>query len=239
MEADFPGGLETLRNKVEASLSQTYAEAGLRAFDFKVEVRPAMLSEDLKSFWGGYGIEFKLIEEAKYKQFADNLEALRRNAINLGKGTKFLIDVSRFEHLPERVEREFHGYIVFVYSTAMILAEKLRALCQQMKEYGPIVKRERAGSSRARDFIDIYLVATKGGVDITTAENRTLLENVFKAKRVPLHFLRFLPQYKAFHEASFDAVKDTLKGGHALQDFDLYFSFVTELIGKLQPLGNT
>ncbi len=32
MKADFPGGLESLRNKVEASLTQTYAEAGFHAF---------------------------------------------------------------------------------------------------------------------------------------------------------------------------------------------------------------
>lgn len=234
MQADFPGGLEALRTKVQLSLTQTYAEAGLRAFDFKVEDRPATISENLKPFWGGYGIEFKLIEEAKYKTFSEDLEALRRNAIDLGKGTKFLIDVSRFEHLGDRVERDFHGYVVFVYSPEMILAEKLRALCQQMKEYGPIVNRERPGASRARDFVDIYLIATQGGVDMTIAKNRNLLENVFKAKRVPLDFLNLLPQYKAFHEASFDSVKDTLKSGHELHGFDFYFSFVVDLINKLE-----
>lgn len=238
MRADFPGGLDAFRGKVEASLGQTYAEAGLKAFDFKVEDRPAMLSEELKSFWGGYGIEFKLIEESKYKELSGDLEALRRNAIDLGKGTKFLIDVSRFEHLGERVERQFHGYVVFVYSPEMILAEKLRALCQQMREYGPIVKRDRVGSSRARDFVDIYLIATDGGVDMTLAQNRALLESVFKAKRVPLHFLKLLPQYKALHEASFGAVKDTLKRGHRLREFDFYFSFVTDLIDRLEPSGD-
>jgi hypothetical protein len=70
------------------------------------------------------------------------------------------------------------------------------------------------------------------------AQNRVLLENVFKAKRVPLHFLRLLPQYKALHEASFDAVKDTLKSGHTLREFDFYFSFVADLIDKLQPSGD-
>ena len=95
MQGDFPGGREAFRDKVQASLTQTYAEAGLRAFDFKVEDRPENIRESLKSFWGGYNIDFKLIEEAKYKQFSDDLEALRRNAIDLGKGSQFLIDVSR------------------------------------------------------------------------------------------------------------------------------------------------
>lgn len=238
MQADFPGGVAAFRERVQASLGQTYAEAGFRAFDFSVEERPEKISEDLKSFWGGYSIEFKLIEEAKYKQFSGDPDALRQNAINLGKGTKFLIDVSRFEHLTGRVERDFHGYVVFVYSPAMILAEKLRALCQQMKEYGPIIKRAREGTSRARDFVDIHLVATEAGVDMTTAENRALLASVFRAKRVPMSFLNLLPEYKAFHEASFGAVKDTLKAGIALNDFDFYFSFVTGLVKKLQPLGD-
>jgi hypothetical protein len=238
MQADFPGGLDAFRAKVQASLSQTYGDAGLRVFDFKVEDRPETISEDLRSFWGGYDIEFKLIEDVQYKKYSGDIDALRQNAINLGKGTKFLIDVSRFEHLPGRIERELHGYIVFVYSPEMILAEKLRALCQQMKEYGPIVKRGRTGSSRARDFIDIYLIATDGGVDMTTDENLALLESVFKAKRVPLNFLDYLPEYKAFHEASFDAVRATLKSGHELHEFDFYFSFVLGLIGKLQAAGN-
>jgi predicted nucleotidyltransferase component of viral defense system len=238
MQADFPGGLEAFRDKVQASLSQTYAEAGFRAFDFKVEDRPPMISESLKSFWGGYVIEFKLIEEEEFEKYSDDLEALRRNAIDLGEGTKFLIDVSRFEHIPDRVERDLHGYAVFVYSAEMILAEKLRALCQQMKEYGPIVKRDRPGTSRARDFIDIYLIATEGGVDMTLDKNRRLLENVFDAKRVPLGSLDRLPQYKAFHEASFDSVKDTLKSGHKLHKFDFYFDFVIDLVGKLKTSRN-
>lgn len=238
MQADFPGGLEAFRARVEASLTQTYAEEGLHAFDFKITDEPEGLTDDLKSFWGGYFIEFKLIEVEKARELGGDVEAMRRQAINLGKGLKFMIEVSRFEFLAGRERRDFYGYQVFVYSPAMILAEKLRALCQQMAEYGPIVKRGRAGSSRARDFIDIYLLATEAGVDITTPENRALLKSVFDAKHVPQEFLQLLPNYKAFHEASFPAVRETLKGGAQLREFDFYFAFVLDLAAKLQPTGN-
>lgn len=238
MQADFPGGIEAFRTRVEASLTRTYAEAGLHAFDFRIEPEPEQVSEELRAFWGGYGIEFKLIDRDQVRELGDDLEAMRRNALSLGKGRKFLIDVSRFEYLDGRQRIDFHGYQVLVYSPAMILAEKLRALCQQMSEYGPIVKRGREASSRARDFVDIHLLATEAGVDMTTAENRALLRKVFDAKHVPLEFLRLLPNYRALHEASFPAVLQTLKAGGALREFGFYFGFVLELAAKLQPPGD-
>ncbi len=237
MQGDFPGGPDAFRAKVEASLTRTYGEAGLHAFDFKVADKPDDLSEDLKAFWGGYDIDFKLIETERVAELGQDLETLRRQAINLGLGPKFLIDVSRHEFVEGRESHDLQGYRVFVYSPAMILAEKLRALCQQMTEYGPIVKRSREAASRARDFVDIHQLA-KAGVDMTTPEHRTLLQNVFDAKHVPLEFLQLLPNYRSFHAASFPAVKETLKGGADLADFDVYFDFVLDLIAKLQPLGD-
>ena len=238
MQSDFPGGLEPFRVRIEASLTRTYAEEGLHAFDFKVTDKPEGLTEDLKSFWGGYFIEFKLVEREKARELNGDVEAMRRQAINLGKGLKFMIDVSRFEFLDGRERHEFQGYKVLVYSPAMILAEKLRALCQQMAEYGPVVKRGRTGASRARDFVDVYLLATDASVDMTTLENRALISNMFRAKHVPLELLKKLPDYKAFHEASFPAVLETLKGGRKLREFDFYFGFVVDLVAKLQPLGD-
>jgi hypothetical protein len=238
MPGDFPGGLDAFRARAEATLTRTYSEAGLHAFDFKVCDEPEDLSPELKSFWGGYYIEFKLLEATRASGLEGDIEAMRREAIDLGKGRRFMIDVSRFEFLGAPESRDLHGYRVFVYTPAMILAEKLRALCQQMTEYGPIVKRGRPGTSRARDFVDIHLLATNAGVDMLSDENRALLKNVFEAKHVPLGFLQLLPNYRALHAASFPAVRTTLKGGAELAEFDVYFEFVLELIAKLQPLGD-
>lgn len=241
MQGDFPEGLDAFAKRVEASLLRAYAEEGLRAFDFKVQERPRNLqagSAQLKNFWGGYAIEFKLIHKALFEQNAGNIEGLRKYAIDLGEGPKFLIDVSCYEFLDGKVEHNFQGYSVFVYSPAMILAEKLRALCQQLPEYGPIIERNRPGSSRARDFIDIYILATAANVDMRTDDHRRLLANVFKAKHVPLNFLELIEAQKAFHAASFNAVKDSFKVGIPIKPFDLYFGFVIDLIASLQPFGD-
>lgn len=238
MARDFPGGIEPFRQLVEAALMRTYADAGLHAFDFKVESRPERLSEDLRAFWGGYGVEFKLLPKEKVAALT-SLEDRRRQALNLGQGTRFLIDVSAFEYLDSKVERELGGYQVFVYSLPMIVAEKLRALCQQLPDYAPIVKRSgRPGSPRAKDFIDIHLLVARCGVDVATPENLELLCRVFEAKRVPLPFLRQIRDTRAFHAAGFDALRDTIRPGEHLEPFDTYFDFVVALIGRLEAAGH-
>jgi Nucleotidyl transferase AbiEii toxin, Type IV TA system len=234
MAADFPGGASEFRRRAETSLTKTYADEGLYAFDFKIEERPAMISEDLKSFWGGYSIEFKLIASERHQAIGSDPDSLRRAAINLGKGTKFLIDVSRFEFIEGKVGVDFQGYHIFVYSTAMLLAEKLRAICQQMPEYNSIIKRNRPGASRARDFVDIYLLTTDGEVDMELEENRQLLQGVFAAKRVPIQYLENISDYRDFHGASFEAVRATIKSGRTLQPFAFYFDFVVGLAARLK-----
>lgn len=233
---EFPGGPEWLKGKVQAALVKTYRDEKIHAFDFRVEKKPGQLSDDLKGFWGGYQIEFKLIPAEKYERLRNDLEALRRNAINLGQGTKFSIDVSCFEFLAGKVPHEIDGYQVFVYSPEMIVIEKLRAICQQMEAYSPIVKRGRAVASRARDFVDIHLVVTEFHIDLASARNKELLANIFNAKRVPVSFMDEIASTKALHEASFQAVRDTVKSGQSLQSFDFYFDFVLDQVAKLQPL---
>jgi hypothetical protein len=41
---------------------------------------PQGVTPDLAHFWGGYKVEFKLIERAKFDADARDLEALRRRA---------------------------------------------------------------------------------------------------------------------------------------------------------------
>jgi hypothetical protein len=121
----------------------------------------------------------------------------------------------------------------------MIVCEKLRAICQQMREYGPVVKRtNRTGSSRARDFIDIYTLMSVRNFDLTTEQNRELLAQVFAAKRVKLSLLRKVGEYREFHRTSYNSVVDTVKAGVTLKDFDFYVNFVLGLIEQLEPLGD-
>ena len=90
---------------------------------------------------------------------------------------KFTIDISRYEYT-EGKDQDLSGYRIFVYSPEMMVAEKLRAICQQMSEYGPVVKRNRAGGARARQFLDIHTLIVERRLEMTSQKNRELLGHI-------------------------------------------------------------
>src|SRR5262245_44596237 len=51
-----------LRDRIEKALGGTFRPEGYQVFDVKLEEQPQGLMADLEDFWGGYSIEFKLIE---------------------------------------------------------------------------------------------------------------------------------------------------------------------------------
>ncbi len=236
MAGDMPGGAQELSSRAEKALLEVFKENNLQVFDFKLTERPPDITEDMKEFSGGYGIEFKLIPTDVYEVHQAKVEELRKRAINLGQGTKFLIDISRAEITDEKQTFDFEGYRIYVYSPEMIVCEKLRAICQQMPEYGAVVRRNRAGASRARDFVDIEVLVRKFGIDVSNGQVKNLLIRMFAAKKVPLKFLRSIRNYKEFHAQSFPVVKDTIIPGVKLEAFDYYFEFVCDLVERLEPL---
>ena len=139
MAGDFDKGRGAINELVETLLRRTFREAQLEIFDVKLEEVPEGLTEDLADFWGGYGVEFKVVERTKYDELSGDLQALRRNAMRLGKGqsTKFSIDISKYEYIEGKEPQELSGFRIFVYSPEMMVCEKLRAICQQMPAYGP------------------------------------------------------------------------------------------------------
>jgi predicted nucleotidyltransferase component of viral defense system len=238
MQGDFQDETEreAIRRRVEKTLTQTFREAGYEVFDVKMEDEPEGLTADLADFWGGYGVEFKLIEKEKYDQLAGNVERLRRNALqfNPGASVKFTIDISKFEYTTGKEPQNLDGYRIYVYSPEMMVCEKLRAICQQMVEYGSVVKRNRTGGARARDFLDIYTIVVERRLDMCSDENRELLSHVFEAKRVPLSLLDLFPNYREFHRRDFPAVQATVKPGLKINDFDFYFDFVANLATRIR-----
>src|SRR5262249_24515335 len=132
MEGDFaPHEVPDLNKRIERALKDTFRPEGFEVFDVKLEIRPPTLTVDLQDFWGGYGVEFKLIESDRYKELGEDIDALRRNAVPLGQGTKFSIEISKYEYTAGKVQFDLDGYAVFVYTPEMIVCEKLRAICQQ------------------------------------------------------------------------------------------------------------
>lgn len=161
---------EWLFNKVSHVLRITFAEAGFVAFDIRVRAVPPQISEDMKAFWGGYKVEFKLIDQKRFDELAGNMEKLRRCAAAVGRrgSTVFCIDISKHEYCGEKQPHSIDGFQVFGYSHEMLVCEKIRAICQQMPEYIRVVGGRPA--SRARDFIDIYVVSEQRELDFGSSQ---------------------------------------------------------------------
>jgi hypothetical protein len=239
LKQDFDENLEAVHARILKTLSETFRANGFEVFDFKMIEKPKTLTADMRDFWGGYGVEFKLATAEVHAKHSVDLEELRKRAINLGLGTKFLIDISRFEYVEDKQDVDFDGTLIYVYSPLMIVCEKLRAICQQMTEYTPVIKRGHDGSARLKDFVDIF-VLTKGiELDLTGEQMQRILTAMFEAKKVPLLFLGLIPNYYVFHLAGFPSVADTVSPDFDLKEFDVYFNYVLELVDHLKPVWHS
>ncbi len=52
---------------------------------------------------------------------------------------------------------------------------------------------------RPRDFYDIYNLSESFKLDYSTAENKILLNDIFKAKKVPLTYICSISEFYDFH----------------------------------------
>lgn len=233
-----PEELKTLPARFETLLQSTFEAEGYKVFDVRFSERPLTEATQLLDFWGGYKIEFKVINASVFERYGENMQALRNRAADLGKGGKksFEIEISKFEYTGQKQEEELEGYTIFVYTPAMIVCEKLRAICQQMPDYAPIVLRNRDSAARARDFFDIYIVMELFKIDLATDENKELLRLIFGAKRVPIDFLSHIHEFREFHRTGYESVAATVKAGTELNEFDFYFDYVIEKVGALESL---
>jgi len=238
MKHDFIGGVDEFRARVERGLQRTFRPEGYEVFDVKMQEKPDAISDDMKDFWGGYGVEFKITTRELFEANKDNIIDLRKHAIKIGQGQKFLIDISRFEYTDCKEEVDLDGYRIYVYTAEMIVCEKLRAICQQLPEYGEIIRRSYKGKARARDFLDIVVLVDARGIDLTIESNLHLIGEMFKAKRVPLAYLAKIKEQRDFHKADFASVLATVKPGQELEDFDYYFDRVLDLVNRLETLWN-
>jgi Nucleotidyl transferase AbiEii toxin, Type IV TA system len=215
------------------TLKREFSAIDYVVFDEKFEIRPAKSTRDQPEWWGGYTVEFKLIQKAVYEEFRGDIGAVRRRAEELGplQRRKYTIDISRHEFCEGKVKREVDDYVIYAYSLEMIAAEKLRAICQQMPEYSF----GRTKKPRARDFYDIHQVIKEHGIDLMTEDNRSMIAAIFAAKEVPLSLLGQIRKYRGFHLPDWPSVEASISGVH--DDFDTCFDFVVSLAEKLEALG--
>jgi predicted nucleotidyltransferase component of viral defense system len=217
IENDFENPAEAAQ-RLAAALSRRFASVGMVVVDFSFSPRPFTPREGAPR-WGGYLAEFKLLEEARYKQIGDDKQARGRESMVIGPGQqrKFTIDLSKFEYTHGNIIREIDSFDVRVYTPEMIALEKLRAICQQMPEYSP----NRTPSARARDFFDIYQIHAITGLRIGSQENKKLLRHIFAAKDVPLDFLQLIAAQREFHRPDWDSVRLSINNDN-LKEFDFY-----------------
>ncbi len=241
MDGEFEEDLNAIKDRIEKALQITFRAEGFEVFDINFTVRPPehILSHEMAAFWGGYRVEFKIIESEKYEQFSANLGDLQVRAveINLPLSTKkvFKIDISKYEYCIPKQSYELDDYTIYAYTPEMIVIEKLRAICQQMPEYAETVK-SLSRSARARDFFDIYMIAEHFKIYLTTSQNIELINNIFNAKKVPVALIGKIADYREYHRPDFTSVQSTVRADTDLKDFDFYFDYVLEICQQLKIL---
>lgn len=230
MEREFPEKDFTRLTRVFGGLlNDEFSRVGIVAYDVKFTKKPktGTIPE-----WRGYLLEFKLIEKELFDKFGDDIDAIRRNSIKVnGQSTRYTVDISSYEYVEDAVNREIDGLILKVYTPEMILVEKIRALCQSMKQYKEIVFSAKQ-KERARDLYDIWMIRNHFKELKLTPE---LFQHIFAAKRVPLNFLNYFEELREQNRENWEVVRQTIHSDEELKDYDYYFDYVKELIAPFTP----
>jgi hypothetical protein len=228
--------LGRLESKVLQALETTFLDYGYVVFDFKLSEEPPKLSKDMKDFWGGYRIQFKLIEAARLHSIGGDLVERRKYAAVVGEkgSTVFRVDISKHEFCDDKQLFRIDDHSVYGYSPELFVAEKLRAICQQMDEYVQIVHLHPR--PRARDFVDIQIITEHYGIDFAREDFHEIIRRTFGIKKVPLTLIGRIRDSKEQHEVDFAAVQATVHPDFDLEDFDYYFDFVCRKCEELEPL---
>jgi hypothetical protein len=232
--------INAFRATIEKALQNWFSPKGYTVFDVTLVEEPHDLTEDSRNFWGGYKVEFKIIDAEAYRKHSANVRKLHMAAETVidENGKKFPIDISKHEYVDEKAAEIVDDFTVYAYSPQMFVSEKLRAICQQMPEYAKQMKKHRV--PRGRDFLDIHTVIEHFSVDFSKADFHRTVQSVFGAKRVDLALLSKIPDRatREFHRPAFVSIEATVPPAFELQSFDFYFDYVAKKITDLEPLWN-
>lgn len=225
--------LEEIRQRIEKQFLKIFEPTIYYPFDINIEERPANATDD--NIMSGYLINLKLIERKKFIKYNGDLEKLRREALPIANNkATFAIEISKHEFCKPKELKEIDGHKVYVYSPILIVFEKLRAICQKMKEYQALRGFIRNDEPRSRDFYDIELVNENlAHINFKDPENRQTLKLVFDAKKVPLEFLGKIKDKYEIHKDDFKNIKSTETSKGIIAAYQYYFDYVLNIIDEL------
>lgn len=228
---------ESFRQTIEKALQRWFASKGFVVFDVKLREEPHNLTEEFRSFWGGYKVEFKIIDRKLRDDCGGDEEKMRTVAMEMADGTRrFPVEISKHEYVETKVDELIDDLVVYAYSPEMLVAEKLRAICQQMPEYASFVRNHP--HPRARDFLDIHTVVEHFAIDFRGGAFQETVSRVFAVKRVALRLISALSEeaVREFHRPDFASLAPTIRPGFDLQEYDFYYDYVVDKCKWLEPL---
>ncbi|MEJ5148846.1 nucleotidyl transferase AbiEii/AbiGii toxin family protein [Sphingobacterium sp. MYb388] len=227
IEDDFED-FEEVKLLLIHSLETELSSEGYKIIDFAFDFKPH--KGNVQPFWGGYNISFKVIDLNTFNEIGQDLEVARRAHVfrlnEKNNSSKFEIEISRseyFEGCTKQHEIEDEAKIL-VYLPELLVAEKVRALCQSLPYYRTeILGNERSiTKARSRDLYDIDIILSSFNIDINSPEFISILKKVFDIKKVPYEYVKKMDDIKDILKNDFESVKMTITDPD-VKDFDHYY----------------
>lgn len=214
--------------KIKDTLYAEFLNNELYLFDFVFVKKPKVRAEGTPDFWGGWQVEFKLIEISKKLK---KIEDQRREALIPSgcQSSKMTIDISEYEYCNSIEPFKLKTVEIKTYSRTLIVLEKIRAICQQHPTY--ILKEN---DSRARDFYDIEKLWQKVLKDKNQGpfidDCKKHIDHVFKAKEVPMNILEliFEESFIELQKQAWETVKNSVS--ERIDDFEYYVENLKQIV---------
>jgi len=108
--------IEDTNVRIKNTLEKTFSEHGMTVIDYKFEKKPRLDPEnDEMLFWGGYSVEFKVVDDFILTRYKGDRQRLSMMAKDVGPGSlkKFSIDISKHEHCAEKVSFMLDGLTIY------------------------------------------------------------------------------------------------------------------------------
>lgn len=227
--------IKEITKKLNLNLKKFFEPAGYFPFDIKFIEKPP--DPDNNNIHSGYKLTIKITTKENHARYNDSKDLLNKTALPVGKNNsrKLEIEISKHEYCCLKEKRQIKGHDIFVYSPMLIVFEKLRAICQSMKEYREHMGFKPFAKERARDFYDIERVNEAiARIDFKNNENRDILGLVFMAKNVPLHLLDKIKDNVSIHMLGAESVKSTELANAVHKNYQYYIDYVLDIVDQLE-----